>query len=612
MMVTSDVINGYFVLDSAATHHMIRDKSLFTSLISSSIKIKTGNPNAPLLAKGHGEAVIRVNNNNIVLKNCLFVPGISHQLLSMVQILDDSLYIKREGNTFTLGDGSKTLMSGTVKDNLLLVKIVAPPTPHVLLNAKKDVGLVLWHNRLGHPGNLALCSLKLPTPTNNICKVCICSKMTLLPFSGHFPSASAPLHCLHMDLVGPISPSSFSGFNYFLTVVDQFLSFKFVCFLKHKSDTLAAIIELISMAKTIQESTVSDQGGEFLNNAFSKFVSSCGISHTFSPSYTPEHNGFAERVNRTILDKAQCLMNASHLSKGYWAEAVNTATFLTNMLPTASRNNCSPYKLWTGAPPPLKRLRTFGCLAFFAVRKNHQSWKLAKTCKMGILVGYKNEGTSCCIVRLSDQKLVTTRHAVFSELEFPTLSGPSSSPHFPTLEDEDGDDIFFNCVSDIPAPISVIPSSPIPTPDDIGKSSLETNAYLTPEEETVPPPSNCPSCKIIGDVSLANILSHPRCPWAMVVSVAPNIPTYYHQAINGIESGNWLSAIKKELNAMEKLGVWSVVKLSPAIKTIGTTWVFRKKGDPSMGALEFKACLCAQGFSQTYGIDFSKTFAPTG
>ena len=47
------------------------------------------------------------------------------------------------------------------------------------------------------------------------------------------------------------------------------------------------------------------------------------------------------------------------------------------------------------------------------------------------------------------------------------------------------------------------------------------------------------------------------------------------------------------------------------MKTVGTTWVFKKKDDHN-GNVVFKACLCAQGFLQTHGVDYSKTFAPTG
>jgi hypothetical protein len=51
---------------------------------------------------------------------------------------------------------------------------------------------------------------------------------------------------------------------------------------------------------------------------------------------------------------------------------------------------------------------------------------------------------------------------------------------------------------------------------------------------------------------------------------------------------------------------------STPMKTVGTTRVFCVQHSPPNGKPKFKAQLCAQGFSQTQGVDYSKTFAPTG
>jgi hypothetical protein len=81
--------------------------------------------------------------------------------------------------------------------------------------------------------------------------------------------------------------------------------------------------------------------------------------------------------------------------------------------------------------------------------------------------------------------------------------------------------------------------------------------------------------------------------------------------VQSAESFSWLAAIKVELDAMERLNFWDMVDRTPGMKTVGTMWVFKKK-DNSNSNIVFKACLFAQGFSQTHGVDFSKTFAPTG
>ncbi|MBW0499863.1 hypothetical protein O181_039578 [Austropuccinia psidii MF-1] len=101
---------------------------------------------------------------------------------------------------------------------------------------------------------------------------------------------------------------------------------------------------------------MSDQGGEFLSSHFKQLADECEFVHSFSPAYTPEHNGFAKRANRTILEQAKCMLNASKLPNTYWAEAVSTATLLSNYTPTPSRHNHSPHMLWTDCSPKIKKV----------------------------------------------------------------------------------------------------------------------------------------------------------------------------------------------------------------------------------------------------------------
>ncbi|MBW0548337.1 hypothetical protein O181_088052 [Austropuccinia psidii MF-1] len=63
---------------------------------------------------------------------------------------------------------------------------------------------------------------------------------------------------------------------------------------------------------------------------------------------------------------------------------------------------------------------------------------------------------------------------------------------------------------------------------------------------------------------------------------------------------------------MNTLKVWDVIDLKPDYKLVGTTWVFRIKQNHLNEITEYKACLCAQGFTQTPGLDFNKTYALTG
>jgi transposase InsO family protein len=572
---------------------MVRDKKWFSSFTPGRIIIQTGNPDAPLIAEGHGEARVFVGGKEMILRECLLVPKISQQLISLVRLIDTSITIAREKSRFKVSNSSGVIFEGDIIDNLLHSSFGSLST--ALVNH------TTWHQRLGHPSEQVMKNMNLPVSNNDgVCEVCVCSKMTSSPFSGHFSPVHSPLFRLHLDLVGPITPTSVSGFKYFLTIVDQYSSFKFVRFLKLKSDTLQEFKKFAALVENLQnvkiKELVSDNGGEFISNDFKTFCEASGILQTFSPPNTPEHNGFAERANRTILDKARSLLLTSRLPKQYWAEAVNSACLISNMLATPSRSNFSPYELWTKSSAPIHRIRTFGCKAFINVPKEDRTWKLGNKGDIGILIGFENDGSTFCILRLCDRKLVRTRHARFDENSFPSLSDHTA------FSDTENKEIFLDSFDEDFSPSSDQPPTPdVENTNEIGNSTRPTITVIGPRHPTI----------IRGDITADNILPYSRCrPQAFVTSVVPSTPSHYHQAIKCAESASWQAAITSELNSMIKLNVWEIVDLVPSMKTVGTTWVFRKKQDGEN--VTFKARLCAQGFSQTHGVDFSKTFAPTG
>ncbi|MBW0561993.1 hypothetical protein O181_101708 [Austropuccinia psidii MF-1] len=136
--------------------------------------------------------------------------------------------------------------------------------------------------------------------------------MALKPFKSHFYKVEKLLDCLHLDLVGPISPPSVSGHGYFLIIMDQHTSFKFTRFSKHKLDALKEFITVTNLMETTQgrkiRKIVSDRGEEFSNSESTKLADESGFIHVTSPPYTPQLNGLAGCTNSTILEKDFCLL----------------------------------------------------------------------------------------------------------------------------------------------------------------------------------------------------------------------------------------------------------------------------------------------------------------
>ncbi|MBW0547402.1 hypothetical protein O181_087117 [Austropuccinia psidii MF-1] len=457
--------------------------------------------------------------------------------------------------------------------------------------------------------------MQLGWPSSDIiCAVCELNKEHKKPFKEKLDEVITPLDCIHINLVGPIHPPSISRFQYFLSITDQATSYKIIKFLEKKSDAFEEFV----IAKTYLENQndrklkelISNRGGEFLNKRFGLLAKEHGFIHRFSPPETPQHNGFAERSNRTILDNARCLLGLYNLPAEYWDEAINTAVLLSNLTPTKSRKNQSPHYLWTGQEPRLRQLRTFGCLAFMAIPRHHRKWKLAPAGEKGILLGYENNNTSYRILRLNHKKVAITKQATFNESSFPSvdqkppLNNPTTNTNQQQFIVETSSAIDESCEDNQNPPLDMEDE---PHAKDTLTVTQNTEAPQTMHIKVIGP--RHPTL-VSSEINNLNILPYSQRANVLLTSV-DTTPQTYQAALRSSDRILWQEAINKELKAIINLGVWEVIKLEEDRKLIGTTWVFKTKEDP-LGKTEYKARLCAQGFTQTPGIDCEKSYAPTG
>ena len=111
----------------------------------------------------------------------------------------------------------------------------------------------------------------------------------------------------------------------------------------------------------------TDGGGEYRSREFAEYLRRHQIAHEVTVPDSPEMNGVAERMNRTILEKAKCMCAHADLPKSCWAEAANTACYVYNCLPNAPLKCKSPHEVWYSRKPDLSNLRGFGCVAYALV-----------------------------------------------------------------------------------------------------------------------------------------------------------------------------------------------------------------------------------------------------
>ena len=109
----------------------------------------------------------------------------------------------------------------------------------------------------------------------------------------------------------------------------------------------------------------SDNGGEYFKSGLEAYFLEHGMIHQSSCTNTPQKNGVAERKNRHLLDTARSLLFSAQAPKPFWGEAVLTAAYLINRLPTQVLNKQSPIEVLSSPSDPFAiPPKVFGCVCF--------------------------------------------------------------------------------------------------------------------------------------------------------------------------------------------------------------------------------------------------------
>ena len=94
-------------------------------------------------------------------------------------------------------------------------------------------------------------------------------------------------------------------------------------------------------------------------------MSEKGIIHQTLCAHTPQQNGVAERNNRHLLEVARCLLFHMHVPKQFWSDAVLTACYLINRMPSSILDGASPHSLLYPSSLPFSLpLKVFGCVCY--------------------------------------------------------------------------------------------------------------------------------------------------------------------------------------------------------------------------------------------------------
>ncbi|KAK8924049.1 hypothetical protein KSP39_PZI019433 [Platanthera zijinensis] len=372
----------------------------------------------------------------------------------------------------------------------------------------------------------------------------------------------------------------------------------------------------------------SDNGREYINSSFDHYLTTHGIIHQTSCAHSPSQNGVAERKNRHLLDVTRCLLLTMHLPKFYWGDAVLTAAYLINRLPSPVLGNQTPLttlgvSLTSSLPP-----RIFGSTCFVHIPSPGRS-KLDPRALKCVFIGYSptQKGYKCyhpptrrTLVSADVTFRDSTPYYATSlqgepavEVSSPTFSlpiPPSSENIIPVISPVD-----HPTVSPVAPPVisSPPPTRPLQVYTRRRKGQNTTTNPMLPD----PMPTLSEDLSLHEGIRLST--QHPISQYVSYDTLTPSykgfvsslasvsIPSTWQEAL---EHPDWKRAMVEEMAALEKNNTWDLTTLPHGKKTVGCKWVFAVKQN-SKGIVErFKARLVVSGYTQTLGIDYQETFAP--
>ncbi|KAG1665273.1 hypothetical protein FOA52_015850 [Chlamydomonas sp. UWO 241] len=460
---------GYTV-DSGASRHMTGKEGLFSSLN------KSAPPQTVLSANGEslssaGEGIIQLKSKMpgsvVELHRVLYVPGIAHNLISVSATTKLGAHVAFSAQSCQLISNGDVHLEGFKSNGIYIVEAetIMAPTVETAQIAKSSSSPSLWHARFGHLGynNLSKVSQMVngmpvfdPDETKaaaaSLCTPCITGKSSRGPLVASKSPPNLLLHVLHSDLMGPLSPASRGGARYVMTVIEDYSRYSLVFLLENKSDASHSMRQAIAFFECQTGASVrnvrSDRGGEFTNHALYDHYKAKGIVPQHTMPHTPEQNGVAERINRTLTDKVRPMLAHSGMSLGYWGEAMLAANYLRNLSPS-SHSNKTPHELLFNRVPDVSHLRVWGCPAFMLQPKATRTSKLSPVTLPCILVGYADGSKDGYRVRTPNGAIRISRDVTFDELFstkvlpvcipdsvdmsglFPDESAPASAPSPP-------------------------------------------------------------------------------------------------------------------------------------------------------------------------------------
>ncbi|KAH9682681.1 hypothetical protein KPL71_027445 [Citrus sinensis] len=586
LLASETQTNSKWILDSGCSYHMCPDQNLFTTYNAfNGGEVLMGN-NTMCKVVGLGTIRFKMFDGMIrELRDVRHIPDLKRNLISLGTLDQIGCSIKVESGVMKVVRGSIVVMKGNKQNGLYVLQGTAV-TGDVSISASLGLDKTLiWHLRLGHISENGLKILEKQGVLGDdklgsleFCEVCVLGKSSRTSFKTAVHNTKGTLDYIHSDLWGPSQTVSLGGAKYFLSFIDDYSRMVWVYVLKGKDEVFdrfkqwKALVETQSGRKIKRLRT--DNGLEFCNKQFDDFCKLNGIARHKTVSYTPQQNGLAERMNRTLMDKVRCLLIHSKLPQTLWAETLMTACYLVNRSLSSALNFKTPVEMWSGRAANYSNLKIFGCPAYAHVKQGKLEPRALKCVFLGYPEGFKGHQKDP-----AKPKGGLDSQGQHLKVEFKGKSAMDYHDEAEDMEREDAEDI----------------SEASGTHTDIQDYQLARDR----QKRVIKTPKRFAYADLIAyALTAAHELDNDE-------------PKTYREAVSGKDADKWIKAMKDEMESLHKNNTWKLVKRPENKRVVGCKWVYKvKQGIPGVESMRYKVRLVAKGYTQREGIDFTEVYSP--